>query len=829
MPRRLALLTLLACTTADATEVVFTLNRPEAAKVYLAGDFNAWARNTGGKVSDSSALMQRDDQGVWKQTLDIDAPIARYKFVVEKPDHTFEWLADPAATEHDRDGNSILFVGAATLQPIAEAKQIQVRSTPEGRTSVLVLRNAKGEFRDAIEVSGSVSAGDHFTVSIVSDNAASLEWSSGNGELRGFEARIRDNSRYLGGGERFNAINQKGNVLWMAASDHPEDKGLSTYKPVPFIISTRGYSVWLDSTSPSTFDLNSTDRDHVIIRDSAARMRLVIIAGENPAENLAEFTRLTGRPPVPPAWAFAPWKSRDVHFNRNEVIADAELSRKHHLPGSVIVLDSPWETGYNDFLLNEQQFEQPAAMFERIANLGFVPCFWLTPFINQSNVIDMRGITAGPSRNFQEAKDKGFLVRRPDGQPSIVPWWKGKGALVDFTNPDATAWWQHQMEPMLAWGVAALKCDDGESNFVTDAVFHDGSTAAQMKGRYAQLYLKAASDFLQQHRPNDHALIARCGFTGTGQYPFGWAGDNHADFSFENGLPGVIIAAQTASLSGLPMWGCDIAGYMGNATPELFIRWTQFAAFTPLMMVHMQSNKGPWDYGDKALDTYRTFARLHTALYPYIENTAQAAANEGIPIIRPMAYAFPEDEKASREQFQFLFGPDLLVAPMFQSGTQRAVRLPRAKWIDFWSGNIEAGDRTVVVDAPLEHIPLFVREGAIIPMLDSGIDTLLKKSPAIDSSVKCLDDSLTFEVWPGERGELKSADGATATLSARDGKRELRFSPGLRRDIRIRLRFAPADTKVERPDSPDPQAIREGDAVVLNFPALESERTISWR
>lgn len=813
---------------ASAEEVAFRFQGQTAGKVYLAGDFNNWAGNTRGRPGDAGALMQSNGDGIWTKTVEVKGLAARYKFVIEQQGEAPNWIADPSARYRDREGNSVVFA-VESMRELVRAARIEARA--DGARGAIVLKNADGTFADAIEVTGGSS--EPIRAEGVSESAIAIEW-EGDGSVRDFEARIRDGSRYLGGGERFNSINQRGHVLWMASSDHPEEKGLATYKPVPFIISSRGYGIWLDSTSPSTFDLNATDREHVIVRDRAKRMRLVFIAGATPGEILAEFTRLTGRPSVPPAWAFAPWKSRDVHRGREEVLADVALSRKHELPASVIVLDSPWETSYNDFRLNEQQFSNPDAMFDEIKKQGFVPCFWLTPFINLTNVTDMKGIDKGRALNFDEAAKNGYLVRSGPsakdgaGEPMIVPWWKGTGALVDFTNPRAVEWWHDQMRPMEKWGVAAIKCDDGESNFVADAVFHDGSTALEMKGRYAQLYLRAANDFLESIRPGDHTLISRCGFTGTGRYPFGWAGDNHADFSFENGLPGVIIAAQTSSLSGLPMWGSDIAGYMGDASPELFIRWTQFAAFSPLMMVHMQSNKGPWDYGDKALEVYRAFANLHTRLYPYILNAATQASREGVPVIRPMAYAFATDPAASKEQFQYLFGPDLLVAPMYQSGTRRSVYLPDGIWIDYWSGRRYEARQLIDAEAPIERMPLYVREGAIIPMLPVPVDTLLRRTNEIDRAVRCLDDRLLLEIWPGEKGELKCGDGAWARMTFENGVSVLRFAPGLKRDIEVRLRFVGANTNVSHsgPNTIVPQ--RDGDATVLAFPALTGETVVRW-
>ncbi|TWT41242.1 Alpha-xylosidase [Phycisphaerae bacterium RAS1] len=622
-------------------------------------------------------------------------------------------------------------------------------------------------------------------------------YSARDGAPHDIEICIEDNSSYYGGGERFNALNQKGFILPMASIDRPEPKGVVSYKPVPLYMSTRGYGLWVDSFAPGEFDLNATDRDHVRLRYRAARVRIVLIDGPDFATILNEFTRLSGRPRVPPVWSLAPWKSRNIHNNRDEVLADAELTRKHDLPGSMIVIDSPWETCYNDFTLNERQFTQPAAMFDRVRELGFYPCLWLTPFVNVENVVDTPGIEPGPCANFEEGRQRGFFVKQPGGEPMIVAWWKGRGALVDFTNPAAKEWWLAQLDKMRPWGVRALKCDDGEGNFVQDAVFFDGTPAAEMKNRYAKLYLEAAQEWIDTRLDGDGVLHSRCGFSGTQRQPFGWAGDNDATFSFENGLPGVILAGQNTALSGLPLWGHDIAGYMGTPSEELFIRWTQFGALSPMMQVHMTCNRGPWDFGDRALAIYRDFATLHMRLTPYVMDAAVEASRSGMPIIRPMVLAFPGDREAAAHQYQYMFGPDLLFAPMYQPGTRRSVYLPKqsdgAAWLDYWTGQPHDGGQPIELDVPLERAALFVRGGAIICTLPAEIDTLIPRFEGVGADVMSIDDRRVIEVWPGPDREIQTFEGIGAVSresgrlvdlqSKRARPVELRFMRGGVQDV----------------------------------------------
>ncbi|HUP50131.1 MAG TPA: TIM-barrel domain-containing protein, partial [Thermoanaerobaculia bacterium] len=343
------------------------------------------------------------------------------------------------------------------------------------------------------------------TIESVAPSSVAVTWSPRHKGLHEFRLRMKsdDETEYYGTGERFQALNQRGYVLPLRVDDRYGNKGVGSHKPVPFFISSKGFGVWVDSFAPGTFDLSGSERFNTDLRFRDRSLRVVFIGGGSVAGVLENWTALTGRSPVPPPWSFGLWKSRDVHRNREEVLEDVEKLRRFGIPASVLVLDSPWETGYNDFEINREQFTDPEA--------------------------------------------RPHLVRDAGGEVALSEWWKGVGGLVDFTDPAAKEWWFSQLRKTKRYGARAFKCDDGEGNFVPEAVFHDGTPADQMKNRYAGLYNAAMQEYVERELGGDGVLIVRSGYTGVQKYPFAWAGDNRADLSFSDGLPSVIVAAQNAA------------------------------------------------------------------------------------------------------------------------------------------------------------------------------------------------------------------------------------------------------------------------------------------
>jgi alpha-D-xyloside xylohydrolase len=714
---------------------------------------------------------------------------------------------------------------------VASTTFLTARYTRSSGELALLVHDSSGRIVQRASVPGVTVNGSRRPLAakldVLGPRAIAVTWSARDRAAEhDFELALTsdDETAYYGTGERFHALNQRGYTIPVVSDDRYGNKGVGSYKPVPFFMSSRGFGVWVDTYMPGSFDLSATERFTSTLRFTDRHLRVVFFAGPAFADILDAFTALTGRTRVPPPWAFGLWKSRDVHHNQDSVYADIERLRQYKIPASVLVIDSPWETGYNTFDINEIQFPDAKRMFARIRALGFELCLWLTPFVNDSNVIDMKGILPFAS-TFAEAAKAGHLVKQRNGRVAASRWWKGRGGLVDFTNPKAIAWWHAQLRKTKAYGARAFKVDDGEGNFVPSAVFADGSRARAMKNRYSVLYDSVMQAYVDEELEGNGVLIARSGYTGMQRYPFAWAGDNRSSFAFDDGLPSVILSGQNAALSGIALWGSDIAGYAGRPDKEIFIRWTQFATFTPFMQVHMTSNLGPWDFDAETLEIFRAFASLRMRLFPYVYDAAHAAANTGLPIMRPMALAFQNDPEAARQIYQYLFGPDLLVAPVYQPGTHRVVYLPAGRWVDYWSRRVYDGPRVMEVEAPLSRIPLFVRAGAILPLLPDDVQTLVERHAELSPDVVALDDRRVLEVWPGGNGSVATWDGVRATVTVSDGQAALRLATTQPRPLEVRLNGRRIDPRVPGASVRYDKGTNQ---TRITFAMFSGDQTVEW-
>ncbi len=615
-----------------------------------------------------------------------------------------------------------------------------------------------------------------------------------------WEFAIKDLSNYYGFGERFSRLDHVHSILKNETRNTVGVKGDDTYKPIPFFMSLRGYGLWVDTFSDATFDLNVTDATHIRISVRGKKLRFVLFEGPRFPAILDRFTALAGRQQLPPYWAFAPWKARDFHRNQQEVIEDIDRYRKLGLPASVILIDSPWATNYNTYEFNPKQFDDAPKMVRHLHEEGYKLVLWHTSWLNQETSVPgedgfKEKIPTSSASNFAEADKNGYLLHRPDGSTYIAQWWKGRGGLIDFTNPAAKKWWQGQVGRAIDAGADGFKDDDAEGNFIGDVKFASGEDVRMVRNRYAVDYNHAVAEVLTQRKGKDWILFQRSGTTGSHMLPFFWGGDNDSSFSPLNGLPTVVTAGLNAGMSGISLWMSDTGGYNKTARrdpdPVLFSRWTEYSALSPGMEVMSSYNFGPWDYGEEALQLFRKYSVLHQSLFPYRYAAARESSRNGLPMMRSLVLMNQDDPQARAAETEYYFGPDLLVAPVLGRVTQREVYLPEGDWIDYWSGKQISGRQTILADAPLDRVPLYVRSGAILPKIPDDVMTLVPASEYSDKSVKSMDNRRVYEIYPASKLEaIRDFENRSIEPGDQPGSLKITGAPA---HIIIRWRFtAPA-------------------------------------
>jgi alpha-D-xyloside xylohydrolase len=635
---------------------------------------------------------------------------------------------------------------------------------------------------------------------------------------------------FYGFGEKFDDFDQAGKIVRTLTFDDPGTKKDHSYKVSPWFISTRGYGLHLDSSAESVFDMRAGAPDRYVVTHLFPQLRFNVVYGPKLTDVLIRYTAYTGRPPLPPRWVFGPWISSDIWRSGGEVRYAVTQFRSRGLPASAFVFDSPWETAYNDFRFNLTQFARDATIdgmhFPGFATLGEMMAFlqanglkvicWMAPFINtQSDNENVAGQNLGKAANYDEAASKGFFVRESvGGPPLMVRWWKGRGSPLDFTNPAARQWLTDQLRGLVEQtsvqvlsgktesALGGFKTDDGESGnepntyIPITARYSDGRTGLEMRNGYCLEYQKAVSAVLG----DAGILFARSGFVGSHAFPGSWAGDNEPNFG-DNGLPSVIIAGQCAAMSGYSIWGHDTGGYQDTnfsvSPPNLFMRWTQYGCFSPIMQMHRQVTKElqyPWRYGDPALSNFQFYAQLHTRLLPYLYTYAKQASTTGLPIIRPLVLMHQSDPNTFSLRHAYLFGNEFLVAPMITPNSDaRQVYLPEGTWVDFWNNARHAGGQNITwANVDQAKFPLFVAEGAIVPMLLTQPQTLCDGNYVNNLAVKTADNGLLFLIYPDAASRFTVYDGTDIQCQASPASLTATISSEARAVVLQILRGEPA-------------------------------------
>lgn len=587
-----------------------------------------------------------------------------------------------------------------------------------------------------------------------------------------------DEQGFYGLGEYFDDVNHRGKLRALQIEFDPDIESLynEAHVPIPLLIGARGWGVFVESYYPAVFDVQHSNADEVQTifgtgEASASGLVVYLFAADSGLDVTRRYYETTGYPRLPPRWVLGPLVWRNENRDQWQFEGDLRTMRALDLPATGVWIDRPYATAVNSFDFDAERFPAPERMFALARRLGFRVALWHTPYLDSR---------AAATRALREhAMASGFYPPRTG--LLFNPW----GRPLDFTNPAAREWWQGLLGFYVQLGVAGFKLDYGEDVVVgltstrNRWLFADGSDERTMHARYQLFYHRTYAEVLP---PEGGLLLVRHStFGGQIFAPVVWPGDLDASFARhreavnENGeryvavggLPAAVIAGSGLGPSGFPLFASDTGGYR-HAPPdkELFTRWFQHTALSPAMQIGTSSNDVAWEptaangFDDAMLEWYRTYTRLHLRLFPYLWTYLQQLLSDGRAIQRPFGLAYPH--LGVHPWDQYCLGDALLVAPIVDRGTrERTVVFPEGDWIEWWSQRMYSGPGSHTVPAPLEHIPFFLRRGAIVPLLRPTIDTLVPtEDPQSVDSYATTPGILYARLFPGGSTKFALFDGS---------------------------------------------------------------------
>jgi len=505
-------------------------------------------------------------------------------------------------------------------------------------------------------------------------------------------------------GERFGPVVKNGQTVdvWNADGGTSSEQA---YKNVPFYLSNRGYGVLVDHPGHVSYEIGSEAVERVQFSVGGEALQYYVIGGGTPKAVLDRYTKLTGRPAVVPAWSYGLWLSTSFTTDYDEATVTSFIDgmAERDLPLSVFHFDCFWMREFNwcDFEWDPRVFPDPEGMLARLHDRDLRVCVWINPYIGQRSPL------------FAEAKDAGYLVTRDDG--TVWQWdlWQAGMALVDFTNPDAVAWYQGKLRGLIAQGVDCFKTDFGE-RIPLEVDYFDGSSPERMHNLYTQLYNEAVFAVLEEERGEGEAvLFARSATTGGQALPVHWGGDSTSTYE---SMAETLRGGLSLAWSGFAFWSHDIGGFEGTPDAGVFKRWTAFGLLSSHSRFHGSSSyRVPWQFDEEAVDVTRLFTKLKLRLMPYLYAAGLEASETGTPLLRPMAMEFPDDPAVAHLDRQYMLGDDLLVAPVFDPDGHVEFYLPEGQWTQLLTGAVVSGGRWLREQHGFDSIPLYARPGAVIP------------------------------------------------------------------------------------------------------------------
>jgi len=699
---------------------------------------------------DGRVLLFQSGQGTLSLT-PLSDDVIRVRFTTEKSfgrDHSY------AVANHDLGAVSAqIETGSNTTTLTTASLKVVVRQSPLR----ISFANSAGEILDADDPGRGIAfAGPAFRVA----------------------KQLREDEHVYGFGEKNGKLDKRGwklggyNYVMWDTDTFAHDAGTDPiYVSVPFYLVVRrgqAHGIFLDDTWRSTFDVGRERQDLLTFGAEGGDLDYYFINGPDPKKVVERYTALTGRMPLPPLWSLGFNQCRYSYYPEAKVRWIADTFRLKGIPADAIWLDIHYQDNYKPFTWDHERFPDPKKMIADLRAQSFrVVCIVdAHPKVEKGYAPYDGGITGN------------YFVKNPDGTVYEAPVWPscaekdpGPSAFPDFSNPAARAWWGSLYKSFLDIGVAGIWNDMDEPavfNTVSgtmplDVVFdNEGqpTTHREIHNVYGQLLTRATFEGLSRLRPNERPFVlTRASFAGGQRYAAVWTGDNTSDWS---SLRQSISTLLGFGLSGFPFVGADIGGFDGSPSGELYSRWLQVGVFYPFMRAHStwgSPDKEPWAFGYNHELINKHAIELRYELLPYIYNAMQQASRNGVPVLRPLFLEYPDDEKVTGLDDEFLFGDDLLVAPVLCEGANdRSVYLPKGEWFDYWTGRRFAGGQTIHLPVTLDSIPMFVRGGGFI-----------FRQPIIQNTGAMPGQPLRVLIAPADESESSLYEDDGETLGYRQG------------------------------------------------------------
>ena len=542
------------------------------------------------------------------------------------------------------------------------------------------------------------------------------------------QLRLSVGELVYGLGERFTAFVKNG----QSVSIWNEDGGTSTeqsYKNIPFYLSNRGYGVFVNHPEKTEFEIGTEQVAKAAFSVQGESLDYFVIHGPTMKQVLMRYTDLTGKPPRLAPWTYGLWLSTSftTDYDEKTVMSFIDGMEERGIPLSVFHFDCCWMREYHwtDFVWDERVFPDPVGMLKRIKEKGIRVCVWINPYIGQESVL------------FTEGMEKGYFLKKKNGDVWQWDMWQSGLAVVDFTNPEARSWYQGKLEMLMDMGVDCFKTDFGE-RIPTNVTYFDHSDPHKMHNFYTYLYNQAVYEVLERRRGKEEAvLFARSATAGGQKFPVHWGGDCWSDYeSMEESLRGGL----SLTSSGFGYWSHDIGGFEGTAPADVYKRWAAFGLLSTHSRLHgSTSYRVPWVYDQEAVEVVRFFTRLKLELLPYLYGEGVKTSVTGIPMIRSMAMEFEDDRNCSYLDKQYMLGDSLLAAPVFNEEGIAEYYLPKGTWTHYLTGETAQGGVWRREHQDYCSIPLWVRAGSVIPT-----------APGCERADYSFLDRLEWRVYTGE-------------------------------------------------------------------------------